>query len=77
MRNLQPFTTVQNTDWTQAGVGGLRGLGTGSITLGGVSGTVTQAYLYWAGPTNSDSPTANANVLFGGARLLLWYYEGR
>lgn len=67
--DLQPFTTVQNTDWTQAGVGGLRGLGTGSITLGGVSGTVTQAYLYWAGPTNSDSPTANANVLFGGTSI--------
>ena len=68
--DLQPFTTVQNTDWTQAGVGGMRGLGTGSITLGGVSGSVTRAYLYWAGPTNSTSPSANASVLFGGTSIL-------
>jgi hypothetical protein len=67
---LQPFTTVSNTDWTQAGVGGLRGLGTGAITLGGVSGTVTQAYLYWAGPTNSTSPDANASVLFAGTSIM-------
>jgi hypothetical protein len=68
--DLQLFTTVQNTDWTQAGVGGMRGLGTGSISLSGVSGTVTQAYLYWAGPTNSTSPAANASVLFGGTSIL-------
>ena len=68
--DLQLFTTVQNTDWTQAGVGGMRGLGTGSIALSGVSGTVTQAYLYWAGPTNSSSPDANAGVLFGGTSIL-------
>ncbi|HEX2541103.1 MAG TPA: DUF3344 domain-containing protein [Caldimonas sp.] len=68
--DLQNFTTVQNTDWTQAGVGGMRGLGSGSITLAGVTGTVTQAYLYWAGPTNSASPTANASVLFGGTSIL-------
>jgi len=67
--DLQPFTTLQDTDWTQAGVGGLRGVGTGSIALGGVSGSVTQAYLYWAGPTNSTSPTANAAVNFNGTAI--------
>ncbi|HEV7577339.1 MAG TPA: PEP-CTERM sorting domain-containing protein [Caldimonas sp.] len=68
--DLQPFVTVQNTDWAQTGVGGLRGQGTGSISLTGVSGTVTQAYLYWAGPTNSALPTANATVNFAGTSIL-------
>ena len=67
--DLQNFTTVQDTDWTQAGVGGMRGLGSGTITLAGVSGNVTQAYLFWAGPTNSTDPNANAGVLFGGTSI--------
>lgn len=68
--DLGPFVTVQDTDWTQTGIGGLRGQGTGSISLAGVSGTVTKAYLYWAGPTNSALPTANATVSFAGTSIL-------
>jgi len=68
--DLAPFVTVQDTDWAQAGIGGLRGQGTGSITLAGVSGTVTQAYLYWAGPTNSALATVNATVNFAGTSIL-------
>jgi hypothetical protein len=68
--DLQTFRTIQNTDWTQAGVGGLRGVGTGSIALSGVTGAVTQAYLYWAGPTNLTSPDANAAVTFNGTSIL-------
>jgi hypothetical protein len=41
-------STVFNTDWTSAGVGGV-GAGGGTITLAGVSGTVTKALLYWHG----------------------------
>ena len=45
-----------------AGVGGMRNVGSGNINLSGVSGTVTKAYLYWHGPTNSSDPNANASV---------------
>jgi len=52
---------VPNTDVVSAGVGGMRGgSGSSSITLSGVSGTVTQALLYWHGPTDSADPAANA-----------------
>jgi PEP-CTERM motif len=67
--DLSYFDTVFDTDWTTAGLGGLRGDGTGSITLSGVSGTVTRAYLYWHGPTDSSNPLANAGVTFAGASI--------
>lgn len=57
---------VPDTDFVAAGVGGMRGTGTGSISVSGVSGTVTQALLYWNGPTNSELATANATVTFDG-----------
>ncbi len=60
------FETQYNTDWAVAGVGGLRGLGTGTVSLSGVAGPVTRAYLYWHGPTNSTDPNVNANVTFQG-----------
>jgi hypothetical protein len=47
----------------------MRGNGTGTITLAGVSGTVTEAYLFWHGPSNASdtaAPTANATVSFAG-----------
>jgi hypothetical protein len=55
-----------NTDFTSAGVGGMRGKGTANIALSGVSGIVTQAYLIWHGPTNSTDPSANAHVAVNG-----------
>ena len=63
------FETRYNTDVTAAGVGGLRGAGTGTITLGGVNGTVTKAYLYWNGVTNSNDPNFDANVTVNGAAV--------
>ena len=60
------FRTTFNTDLAAAGVGGLRNQTSGVLTLAGVSGPVTKAYLYWHGPTNSSSPTANASVLLNG-----------
>ena len=56
--------TVYDTDFVSAGFGGMRGNGVGTITLAGVSGTITKALLYWHGPTNSADPTVNAAVTF-------------
>ena len=67
--DIQYFTTVTNTDWVEAGEGGLRGVGNGGITLSGVSGTISQAYLFWHGPTNSTDPSANALVNFNGTNI--------
>lgn len=56
--------TVYDTDFVSAGVGGMRNTpGFHDITLTGVSGQVTQALLYWHGPTNSLDPTANEFML--------------
>lgn len=66
---LTLFTTIYDTDFTSAGVGGMRDNGTGTITLSGISGTVAQAYLYWHGPSNAsatNAPTANATVTVNG-----------
>lgn len=63
------FDTFTNTDWTSAGTGGMRNNGTGSIDLTGVSGTVTGAFLFWHGPTNSSDPLANAAVTFNGNNI--------
>jgi hypothetical protein len=64
--DLAPFQTIYNTDWTTAGYGGMRGNGVGTLTLAGVSGPVSHAYLYWHGPAASADPNANANVSFAG-----------
>jgi uncharacterized protein (TIGR03437 family) len=61
--------TVFNTDFVSAGFGGMRTVGTGTIKLAGVSGQVTQALLFWHGPTNSASADANATVMFNGANI--------
>jgi hypothetical protein len=66
--DLTYFTTVTNTDYKAFGAGGMRGQGTGSIVVSGLSGTVTQAYLFWHGPTN-DSADANASVTFNGTAI--------
>ena len=58
--------TAQNVDVKEFGAGGMRGDGTGSITVSGVTGTVRRALLYWNGPTNSEDPNANAAVSFAG-----------
>ncbi len=67
--NLTYFTTVSNTDVADFGIGYLRDNGTGTLNVSGLSGTISSAYLYWAGPTNSTDPTANASVNFGGSAI--------
>ena len=44
--NLSHVKTVTNTDWTSAGVGGMRDYGYGTLTVSGVTGPVTSAILY-------------------------------
>lgn len=63
---LSPFKTVFDTDFTSVGVGGMRGNGTGTLNLTGITGTVSEAYLYWHGPNDSQDTNNNQNVLFAG-----------
>ena len=65
-RPFQNFTTVFATDFVHAGFGGMRNDGTGTLTVSGVSGSVSKAFLYWHGPTNSINPAANAAVTLAG-----------
>jgi hypothetical protein len=63
--------TIYNTDFVSAGIGGMRDYSSppnppGTIVLSGVTGSVSEAYLYWHGPTNSDDPQANADVFVNG-----------
>ncbi len=68
--NLAAFATVPNTDFAWAGYGGIRGNGTGSIAVAGVTGTVTYAVLIWQGPTdNTTDDAANAAVTFNGTAV--------
>ncbi len=68
--SLVNFTTVTNTDFAMFGFGGMRGIGTGTITVSGVSGSVTRAVLVWQGPTNSVAASANAAVTFNGTPVV-------
>ena len=68
--NLAAFVTVPNTDFAWSGYGGIRGNGTGSVTVAGVTGTVTYAVLIWQGPTNNTTDdAANAVVTFNGTSV--------
>jgi hypothetical protein len=61
--------SATNVDVGEFGFGGMRGNGTGTMTVSGVSGPVVRAFLYWHGPTNSADPTANAAVTFNGTSV--------
>lgn len=67
--NLVPYTTFFDTDYSSFGYGGMRNIGTGTITVSGTTGPATNALLYWHGPGFSSSPTANSSVLFNGNRV--------
>ncbi len=69
-KSVAKTNTIYNTDFVSAGVGGMRGVGTGSITVSGISGTVTKALLYWHGVTDAltdvgNSITVNAATVNG------------
>jgi hypothetical protein len=67
--NESSTETVFDTDVVSAGVGGLRNIGSGTIVLGGVTGKVTKALLFWQGPTGSENPLANAAVSLNAAGI--------
>jgi hypothetical protein len=60
---------IRKTDYLSAGIGGLRNVGSGTITLRGMTGTVHSAWLYWAGPSNSTNAMSNASITFGGSPI--------
>ena len=64
--DLTNFQTIYGTDFNSAGYGGMRDIGTGTINVSGVSGTVDTSYLYWHGPSQSTNLNANETVLFDG-----------
>ena len=59
------YQTIFDTNYVGSDLG-MRDVGAGNITVSGVGGPVTDALLFWHGPTNSTSPTANANVSVAG-----------
>jgi hypothetical protein len=75
--------TLHNVNYVVAGAAGVGG-GTGTITIAGVSGTVTKAYLYWHGINNTgadavyNNPTVTINgnsvtgVAIGDASTNCW-----
>lgn len=67
-RSVAHNTTIFNTDFVSAGVGGMRNVGSGSINISGISGTVTRAFLYWSGVTNSTTDVGN-NILVNGTQV--------
>ena len=49
--SLARARTASSVDWVSAGIGGIPG-DTAHVTLSGVTGPVTKAYLYWGGLSN-------------------------
>src|SRR5687767_13122078 len=64
-RIVELNTTIYNTDFISAGISGTRNVGAGTIVLSGVSGTVSKAYLYWHGITNSTTDVGNPIMVNG------------
>jgi hypothetical protein len=62
------YTTIYNTNYASADLG-MRDVGAGTLSVTGISGTVTNSLLFWHGPTNSTDPNVNANVTFNGTNI--------
>ena len=56
---------VPSTDYSLFGISGLRGTGTGTITVAGVTGTVTKAILVWHGLSNTAAAVARSATIAG------------
>lgn len=61
--NLVAGPVVGSTDFAMFGISGLRGTGVGTITVSGVTGTVTRAILVWHGVTNTTTPLARTGTI--------------
>lgn len=61
------YETQYATDVAVFGLGALRGTDSGTMTVSGVSGTVTKAFLYWAGPAQTTTDeNVNAAITVNG-----------
>ncbi|MDX6479548.1 MAG: hypothetical protein QOG85_58 [Gaiellaceae bacterium] len=60
---------LQHVDVGEFAQGGMRGSGSSTIGVSGITGSVVKAYLYWQGLTNSNDPNANATVSFKGTAI--------
>lgn len=58
-----PF--VGSTDFGMFGISGLRGTGTGTITVTGVTGTVTRAVLVWHGVASTTTALTRGGSIGG------------
>jgi hypothetical protein len=59
---LTLFTTHSGVNYASTGIGGLRGVGSGNLTLTGVpAGSVSAAYLYW----HAHGTFTDFNLYFG------------
>ena len=69
--NLTLFRTVYNTDVYATGCGGMYSAagGSGSITISGIAGPVTAAYLYWNGQSNNLDGTFGSQFIFNGSTM--------
>ncbi|MEK7686542.1 MAG: HYR domain-containing protein [Verrucomicrobiota bacterium] len=65
-KEVAQFETFSNVNMASAGIGGLRRVGSGTIQLAGVSGTVTKALLYWHGPISTLVEIPTGTVLLNG-----------
>lgn len=65
---LTYFTTIYDTNFVTADIG-MRGVGSGTLSVSGITGPVTDSYLFWHGPTNSTDPNVNASVNFNGTNI--------
>lgn len=63
------FTRVIGTDVWRSNVGGLRNVGSGTIGIGGLSGTVTRAYIFWHGVSSYSDPAINTNIRINGFNI--------
>lgn len=67
--DLTNFQTIYGTDFNSAGYGGMRDIGTGTISVSGITGPVDTSYLYWHGPSDSTNLSANETVTFNGTSV--------
>ena len=75
-RGITHVRTVDNTDFVSSGVSGIGAAGTGTISVSGVTGSVTKALLFWHGINTSSAgavygsatPSVNSVAVVGASR---------
>jgi hypothetical protein len=63
--SLSAGPLVTGTDYALFGVSGLRGTGVGTITVSGITGTVTRAILVWHGVATTATPLTRSATVNG------------